>query len=568
MKNIFKKSYKSIILVVIVSFFVLNIFVPIFNVDANTYYYTVTVSVSGEHTLAVQKNTLNVITDLIIDGQYVAYENSNRDRIADITCDNDDNPTVCYIKATSNEEGWLAFGPNTSFSLYANDRSNNNGPFNSNTNVTIGDYVENTDFGPGGEGPGFSGTAYFLWNCGGQVCTYEVHDLELKTDGTHGVNENDPYIVNYIRESEVVDIFDNTKRLELDDLDEGDYFWTWDDDDFTARLEHEGLSSEQISDIFDTRDQVETWHGLQEYVNYLERISGGAKRAFAIDPTGAKNGVNSISTNGDRSFRATIYDDSKYEGLIFGVREDDYTYFLSSWDPVFINPEIDISGTSKENPAFYDVYLLENNLKFTLNNDRKATNIKSVVPLNVNSKAVTVRKNGDEYTIYFNSNYYDKVLFEVTGENNQKYYFVVNRIFGSTWENMWDREADKLQGGITLLYPDTDSYNDYQVIANVTYSDGSFATIDVPNVKTYQDLYKEGIDHMAYVNEWPDGKGLKAASYGITITKDMVDLYFTAVKKGALDSTNYGGTFAGNGKGIAFDRLNQIINDYYGRGEM
>ena len=314
--------------------------------------------------------------------------------------------------------------------------------------------------------------------------------------------------------------------------------------------------------------EIKTWKDLQDFVNYLEHVSYDAKRAFAIDPTGGKNGENSISTNGDRCFRATIYDETKYEGIIFGVSEDDYTYFLSSWDPAFINPELDISGTSKENPAFYEIYMLEPNLKFTLNNSRKVTNIKSIKPVDINKDAVTITENSGEYTIKFNSNFYNEVMFEVTGENNNKYYFVVYRTVGDIWENVFDPEAENLMVGVNLLYPDTDSYEDYQIIANITYKDGTFKTVEANNIKTYQDLYNEGNGHMAYVNEWHDGKGLKGASYGIEITDDVTDLYFTAIKKDALSSDNYGGTFAGAGQGFKFDRLKEVLHDWSMRGEI
>ena len=72
---------------------------------------------------------------------------------------------------------------------------------------------------------------------------------------------------------------------------------------------------------------------------------------------------------------------------------------------------------------------------------------------------------------------------------------------------------------------------------------------------------------MAYVNEWHDGKGLKGASYGIEITDDVTDLYFTAIKKDALSSDNYGGTFAGAGQGFKFDRLKEVLHDWSMRGE-
>ena len=329
------------------------------------------------------------------------------------------------------------------------------------------------------------------------------------------------------------------KHLEISKLNPGDYHFIWDD---------------AISNI----DGKTTWKQLEDYVKSL---SEDAKRDFSIDPTSAKWAANAINTNGDRSFRLCIYDDEHYEALEFGANENDYTYFPSRWDPVFFNSEIDISSTTKESPAYYETYILEPNLKFKLGEKSNST-IKSIKALDVNEDAASISKDGDEYTIRFNSNYYDSVIFEVEDNNGNKNYIEIKRIVLDTMIQTLDNDS-KLYGIARLLFPASRSYENYEVIADITYKDGSRKSVKAKNIETRQDLYLTG--EMVLTNEWMDGKNLKAASYGVELEKDVVSVNFTAIKKGALDGNSYGGTFAGSGKGVELEHIEKSIEDFYNR---
>lgn len=386
-------------------------------------------------------------------------------------------------------------------------------------------------------GEEFNGTAWFIWNENGNVCKYKVENLQGAIDN-EGAWE---YPVNYIKESDVVD---GTNKLEISNLSNTDYYWVWDDK-------------------IDVLNDKTTWKQLEDYIEILDYDE---KRAFVIDPTQAREGNNSICTNGDREFRATIYDDSKYESIVFGVKEDDYTYFPADWDPIFINSEVDISGTTRTNPAVYEMYLLEPNLKFssgTVNNSR----IMKVTALDVNKDAVTITESNGEYKIVFNSNYYDSVVFEITDQNNNKYYLQIDRIVMKTYDNMRDETATSLQSGVLLMYPADSSYNDYEIIAEITYKDGKTKTVKASNIKTLQDIDHLGQGYEVEVNEWDYGKNLKMASYVVDVTDNMTDIYYTVIKKGALDGSTYGGTFAGSGKGLHVDNIQELINDFAHRGE-
>ena len=88
------------------------------------------------------------------------------------------------------------------------------------------------------------------------------------------------------------------------------------------------------------------------------------ENGFTVDPTGAVNGENSISTNGDRNFRLTIYNDkeNEYQGLQIGVPSN-YTYFPAFWDAAFHSDVVDISDTTEANPMVTEAVLLEKTLE-------------------------------------------------------------------------------------------------------------------------------------------------------------------------------------------------------------
>ena len=133
------------------------------------------------------------------------------------------------------------------------------------------------------------------------------------------------------------------------------------------------------------------------------------------------------------------------------------------------------------------------------------------------------------------------------------------------WDNRWDDSANKLMVGLELLFPDSDTYEDYEVIANIVRENGIVEAKSCPNVAIKKDLYREGDQNSPIVNEWNDGKGLKGASYGIEIDDDVVSLSFNVVRKGALDGKNFGGVFTGSGKGIEYENLYEVQRDWASR---
>ena len=113
----------------------------------------------------------------------------------------------------------------------------------------------------------------------------------------------------YIPVTEIID--DDTS--EPYSISNKNYYWMWDSAaDFVNSYKANNSSYSQLAADLEADENT--------------------KRTYAIDPAGAVSGASTICTNGDRVFRATIYDKGSFEGLDFNVNEADYTYFPDFWD--------------------------------------------------------------------------------------------------------------------------------------------------------------------------------------------------------------------------------------------
>lgn len=397
-------------------------------------------------------------------------------------------------------------------------------------------------------------TAYFIWNNNGNIAAHKFTNLK-------GMDPNsaDPAYLNMIKASDVTDDSDPSVKINLSALlankdtkyDKSSYAWVpqktidkLNARGYTTWAKWQGL----IPEIIAENPSADPWDLEHEYF---------------YEPMSSKNGNNSISTNANREFRATIYDASKYEAIQFGVSESDYHYFLNSWDPVFYDSTLDISGTTKDAPVEYTTYLLEPALKFA-DSAYSISKVASVEALDVNPGAVTITRSGDEYTIKFNSHYYNKVVFEITDVAGNKYYVRINRITGSFVNGMNISTGGVLKMGYMLMYDSSKSYNDYEVKALVTYADGSSKIVTAAPTasKDWDDQAQEEVTKI----EWNAGKNLKSALFAVLVTKDVVSLDFTVTNKNAMSvADTYGGTFTGSGKGLHFDDafLRDVINRFY-----
>lgn len=370
--------------------------------------------------------------------------------------------------------------------------------------------IENIQFlatggnGGGGGAPGFNGNCYIAWLDGD---TFRYHHFTgLSTDNS----------VNYFAASTVVDDVTGANAISPT-LTSNNYEFLWDsfnpaDSTFAA------LTS-----------------GAEKLAYVKDRDNG-----FSIDPVGAYDEANAISTNGDRAFKLTIYNDTpgNYEGITVG---GDGTYSLGSW--AFKNNTIDVSGTSASSPKEYDAYV--GNESLTLAANTQSATITAVEPVGVPAKAVTVTSAGGTFTIAFHSNYYDNVVFKITDNAGGVNYLRINRLSMRV-------EAEPGTGNrvLALYYPSAKSYSNYSVLFTTTAANGSISSKVVSANATGYDA-----DGNAYANyEVAEGVGLKKACYAIP--SDAASGFSVTVVEGAMSSTNYPGTLAGRSTGVTFTVVN------------
>lgn len=380
----------------------------------------------------------------------------------------------------------------------------------------------------------FNGNAWFVWNCDGDLCRYKITGLTEAVDTGTDIT----YTTKYVKSSDVVDINDANKKLNLNTLLEqaagtpanelAPYLFVYDDcinDDHNnpiAKTCITGISS------------VDTWSGLQTWWD-ANITDYDEQKNFAIDPTGASSGNNIISTNGDRSFRATIYDDTDYYGISNASSTTDLTYYPEFWNTAFFNPAYDVSGTSLSNPKIIQSFLLEP--KVTLKSDDISAPIANieVASEGVPASAVTITPKGDgKFDIVFNSNYYDKVVFRITSGGNSYYAAIARVVVGHDYERN------------PVLYVPLGDSKEYDLIATYYFADGTEQTYTLEQLGG-----GEG------------GKNLEVRGYGFREEdQGKVDLhpaaanrvvgisYTTAVTGSTIDS--YKGTLGGSNKGTYF----------------
>ena len=373
----------------------------------------------------------------------------------------------------------------------------------------------------------FDGKAYFVWLDGNnKVCYHKFTELL----GAIPNNGSMKYIMNYINVSDLTDESGNNSNFVW-----GTEFANW----------------VLAKDLEDSNGNI-----IPERLNKLYIFGDGIpsedrqkEMGVQLDPCGGENGANSLCSNADRNFRVTIYRNG-YQAISFSDSKDDYTYFPGFWDPTFFSSTVDISGTTKAKPAVYNTYLIEPTVKFT--KGQFSDDITAVESLDVNPNAVSITKNNGVYTIKFNSNYYDHVVFKVTA-GGKEYYVQLNRIVTDVHDNFGPGVTDtKIIA--ELYYPSNKSYNDFQVIATVVNGDGTEET-QVVSVNKFESEDYDNVNANR-VNDYVQngGKGLYCSQYSVSIDREKaVGVYFTVINKGALSGDNYGGTYAGSGRGTYYD---------------
>ena len=194
-------------------------------------------------------------------------------------------------------------------------------------------------------------------------------------------------------------------------------------------------------------------------------------------------------------------------------------------------------------------YLLNNFMIFNIGEHSNCL-ISSVKPLNVDEDVVDIDYESDAgWYIWFKSNYYDHVVFEITAENGNKYYIRIDRVtFGIA--DTFGQNQNKPQVVANFYYPSDYSYEEFDVLATKVKKDGS-EEIFIVNAS-------EGIDLItgdSMQNDTSGGENLKKSEYLVDVDDTTAGVYFAVVYKGALNGEKevYDGTFSGSGKGVYYD---------------
>lgn len=377
---------------------------------------------------------------------------------------------------------------------------------------------ENPDDNPGGES-GFSGTVYFVWQgAGDTICLHQIPDLN---------NFTYPEIA-YIPVTDIID--DDTN--EQYSVSNKNYYWMWDSAaDFLNSYRKSSASYSQLAADLEADETT--------------------KRTYAIDPAGAVSGASTICTNGDRVFRAVIFDNGSFEGLDFNANEADYTYFPDFWDSMLTSNSLDISGTTQEAPAVYEAFMLESTVHFAATY-ASVNEITGVKALGVPGGAVEVRKVAADggYDIEFKSNFFDNVVFEITTAGGS-YYIRIERIALKASDNFGPDMTDTPKVTAKLYYDETTDYENYEVYATIYKGDGttSLKKAELTAIKT--DSFGNALPEGTY--SYSGGKGLKYSDYSVEVPKDAVGVAFNVVGAQALTGDSYGGSYIGSGSGIYYD---------------
>ena len=404
----------------------------------------------------------------------------------------------------------------------------NNGGVPSNLAFSVEPKSQQGEEHPGEDPYYFDGNAYFVWiNSANKICYHKFTNLMGRPE-----HEQQGYEINYVNVADLTDQSGNNST----------YVWGQENANWVLAKDMENQDGSLRTDL--TKEMLFGDPNLFD------------DRGIQLDPCGAENGANSINTNANRNFRATIYREN-YNAIKFSSNQNDYTYFPCFWDQTFFSSTVDVSGTTAENPAEYDTYLLESTIRFT--EGQFSDHITAVEALNVNPEAVDISIVDGICSIRFNSNYYDNVVFKITA-GGKDYFVKINRLVLDIKDNFGpDTEEDYLIARI--FYSKENSYDDYEVIATVIYNDG---TTDVkvlsPSELRYYDVDDRNRSITGDNYKLEGGKGLYESQCYIAVDRlKLVGAYFTIVTKGALEGDTYNGTFSGSGEGTYYDARTRDI---------
>lgn len=562
MKNIFKKAGKGLLAFSILA----NTFMPLGSVFADGT-YTVTINVEDTAKYQIEKDNSEghekemVLTIAGAGDRHIGItEGGSGTGDVSLVC-----PTTAQCVYTVPNGKTIAINYNSE-DIDITGNGENAAKYNPdhNYNDTITVVIKEPS---GDTGNHFDGHAFLIWSCGTGTCFHEFTDIPPFDDGnskfykdTEVTADNDP--------SKHFDVKAQYKGWALPDklgewanaymaknniLSVDDIVWT------------EVDASTLVGDPPDMREWEDkavkagtcnkTTMDREEFETCVDNyyVAQGNLPFVKLQPVGEPEYENCYVSYGDRNFKVVIYNEN-YKGIAMGDLNE-LEYYPSSWtNPFLRRDQFDLSGSTKDKPALLDSILLESKVIIKSLN-KNGFEIASIEPLDVPEGAVVVDEESGAFEIYFNSNFYDNVVFKVTDSNGEESYMKIKRYTIDAWFRNLENEP--------YLYADFYfdkelSYTNFDITAKIVYKDGTVKNV----VLSPYGKVDDGLDNWSDEPEVdlsepadpniPAGKGLKQSAFVYKLSKDedkkISKIYLNAEYKGST-AEKYAGAYVGSGLG-------------------
>ena len=352
---------------------------------------------------------------------------------------------------------------------------------------------------------GFDGKAYLIWECGEDTPCYHLFE-DINTDNTYTIyNDSDVTADNH------------------------------DGKTFSAVNVDTNNTTFALKYAFDAYLSGFTSFTMQVVMTYED----SEHNRLALDPLEAPIEANAYSHFGDRNFKVMI----KSPNYI-GVSLKNAT---SGYEPDFGNAlnsaaYRDISGSTLGSPV--TLYAIPQQDEVIISGVDGAFN--SVTAKNLEkASAVQITPVAGGHKIKFNSNYYDRVIFEVTQGSTKKYI----RIFRTAIQTQQVDVNPNSKAVNAIVYFDSSrDCDDYNLFAKLEYKNGSNKTIQLAPAEEHDDGY--GNINPGCIEEGGTNlkKGYYTAEADVKLNQ-LSGIYFTVLKAGST-STSYAGTLSGSKRGI------------------
>ena len=588
MKKKVKKLSRNLVSLMLVSLMMLSYFAPIAEVFAVDTVVTFTVSVADESdaTLFARGESGKLATGVAGDGLAASRgENSEiivgiddtftntgyaNDKIT-VTCATDKSCTVSV--SVPEEHGVkVTVGGDSPISFRIGEQDYFSEPIANGATIT----VINKDV----TDSNFDGSAYLVWSCKEGTCYSLVE----------GLSNSVKYIVAdtilSATNGSKFDISAETKGFVIaaDFTEWQTYYKTfygvssidW------SKLDANLVLNPMLGDMRQYEQQAEEYGACSKtgvaqetFERCVDNYVSNALKLFnhpvGLRPVGEPYSNNAYVSYGDRNFKVIVYNE-EYRGLTIGSLNDLH-YYPSTWTDEMVRIDAyDISDTTKEDPAVIDAVILEKTINLKALGDFNAFTIKKVEALDIPEGAVDIRFVDGEYKITFSSNFYDKVVFKITDTEDKEYFVRINRF---TLE--LDRDEIHYRDGETndydiktKFYFDREtSYSDYVLTAKIEYTDGTSKVVEMVNAREIDNgmgdkVYAPEIDDQENPSGPHNGRGLKIAAYKLTIKNadvKNISRVFINVEMAGSTAENYEGAFAGSGKGVVINFVEETNHD-------